>query len=556
MSTHDPSEQPLAFHDVLQRGARGAPVHLAEDIISEDEPWWYSAAASAGRPAGYELDDDDGNQDGTEVVYRSFGVTAPLPNVDSILAASPRSSGLGCALTSPSCVASTHAAAEAQALTRTGSPVLISKEMPTDALAHIFFFLDPYPDLFALCAVSRALRTATTAHLVHRRTVVAAGDTRALTRAVADARPGTTVALAPGLHHLATTLVVDVPMRIESKDSKRPGTLVSLDFVAIRARASVAVCFNIGIERRLATGTFPNSAVHVEGGCLHLNSCVVTGALSPHSATRGRNGLACNAPNSMPARPPLRRAGASTNLHRDAMLNALPQTGISVSPRSEVNLKATRLSHHRGPALKVCRGLAHVSECTISKSGCGPNVVANGGFVTLLDSEVHASRGDGVTLWNDATAHIERNHIHSNHGAGISINSSGGQVHILNNCIQGNDAETVRCAANCVLRGNTYDGGSQDEDGVVHSPALRAVEETVGRSWSIDRHLAQLQVFESSPDGHNAARSPPSPPQFVPPIPSSLSLDVTPIPASSSLDVNITGLLPRHLQSVSLADQA
>lgn len=254
--------------------------------------------------------------------------------------------------------------------------------------------------------------------------------------------------------------------------------IVAQSCVAIRSRTNVS-CDGLEVRRVCAIGAHPNSVVHAEAGTLEMSNCVVVGAEAEPLPEGGRRAkppcsmaelasatasTLCLSPQqfwagSAGAPPPPCRSGLSAH--------EPPQTGVSVGPAARAELTGCHITHHRGPALKVCRGQLIARESVISHSACGANVVVNGGRISLLDNEVHSARGDGIASWNNPGLTIERNRIHSNAGSGIALNSGSADTTITANHIFGNAAAAVRCSASraeAALVGNTI----EEVEGAMH----------------------------------------------------------------------------------------
>jgi len=190
--------------------------------------------------------------------------------------------------------------------------------------------------------------------------------------------------------------------------------------VALRMCASATLA-SIRVHRSLPAGAHPNSAVHVECGTTEMRGCTVLG-----SASGGED----------PA--PVRVTGSPD----------VPQAGVTVGPGGRLDIEECTVAHHRGPAIKVCRGELAARACVMRGSACGANVVINGGVAEVLDSEVSSSQGDGLSCWNAPRVTIARNSITGNAGAGVALHSCGAEVLITDNHFEDNSTPVAVATSN------------------------------------------------------------------------------------------------------------
>lgn len=226
-----------------------------------------------------------------------------------------------------------------------------------------------------------------------------------------------------------------------------PGRIAARDFISLRLSAPARI-EGLGFERTFLSGGYPNSVVHCESSRLQMVDCSVSGSAD----VRQLEPPAASGPPTTPTPAPRLGIGERRGSHGSrppsrggdgdhvAPVHAAPQTGISLGPGAHVELHACRVTGHRGPALKVCRGHLVVTGCEIAGSSVGANVVVNGGVIRLVDNDIHSATGDGISLWNNPRSQVEGNRIHSNQGAGISIRSGSGDVRITNNHVHSNRA--------------------------------------------------------------------------------------------------------------------
>jgi len=345
-------------------------------------------------------------------------------------------------------------------------------------------------DLFASMSVCHAWYQAAVANYQRRWKQVAsvAGE---LSHMVSLASPGDTILLDAGQHSVHSTVTIDVPLRLMATHPGDAVAIVAHSCVAIRSRTNVS-CDGLEMRRLRAAGAHPNSVIHAEAGTLELSNCVVLGAeageeeygaswkksaFSMAELASATASTLCNSPQQLLSSaagavgvPPPMPCRQGLHAHEP------PQTGVSVGPAARAELIDCRISHHRGPAVKVCRGQLIARKSVISHSACGANVVVNGGRIELVDNDVHSARGDGIASWNNPGLTIEGNRIHSNAGSGIALNSDSTDTTITANHIFGNSVAAVRNSASCAhasLVGNTIEE-AEGAVSVSQEPCARA----------------------------------------------------------------------------------
>uniref|UniRef100_A0A7S4EYR1 Right handed beta helix domain-containing protein n=1 Tax=Chrysotila carterae TaxID=13221 RepID=A0A7S4EYR1_CHRCT len=362
-------------------------------------------------------------------------------------------------------------------------------------------------DLFMVMCTCRAWRDAARVQYAAR-TIFVPAEPDALLRAVRAAAPGETIRLLPGVHMLSDELTVDRPLRLlgpgaDDADAgsvhaagcasdashancscgaecvtgvsdvsggggggdgcgvvcARDAVLCSPKHVVIRTRSST--CLSRLTLCRLGDDVgYPNTVVFAEASRLFLDGCRITcggGATSVAEALHAFDGFAhpahaldacaCPAAQQGGCRPPV----DSQRLDR-------PQAGVWVGAAASVFMTRNLISCTMGPGIKVYRGTLEAEGNTVAYSCRGANVVANGGKVRLVRNVIRSAFGDGISSWNDAEMRVEANHIHSNTGSGVAINSVGGEVRITDNYVFDNAKSAVLFvtsqAQQAVLSGN------------------------------------------------------------------------------------------------------
>lgn len=312
-------------------------------------------------------------------------------------------------------------------------------------------------DLFAASRVSRAWRDAAMTSYAQR-VVIVPTTAGALFQAAAQAEPGATLRLVPGMHHLSSELTVDRPLRILSdRETERVlGTWAAPSACAARRQRrgddvvaagasdsdeAVIVLMASGVVRTLCSTLisdvtlcrmgdppvrYPNAVACAETGCLRMERCRVTCGGHATSVPEALQIFAdAPAPGDVWSAPPGRPGGGdgdgSVSAGADAHGTPQPQAGVWVGAAASVELHGCMIVSCPGPGVKVYRGRLLAQGNTIAFSSSA-NVVVNGGHVVLEGNEIRGARGDGVASYNACQIRMHHNTVHSNRGYGVKLN--------------------------------------------------------------------------------------------------------------------------------------
>mmetsp|Transcript_9468 Transcript_9468/g.31482 ORF Transcript_9468/g.31482 Transcript_9468/m.31482 type:complete len:326 (+) Transcript_9468:773-1750(+) len=268
----------------------------------------------------------------------------------------------------------------------------------------------------------------------------------ALLNAVEAAGPGDTIYVGPGVHRLSRELAITVPVRIIGVGDGDDAAVLWSEHVVMRTRAE-AWLQGLVLCRMGDSVGYPNAVVFAEAGRLTVDSCRITcGGASTSVADVLRLFQGVPSPGEEEERPePVDAQGlgspwSSASSNSFAAFSAAaaseghsqdrPQTGLWIGAAAQVTLRGSVIAGTMGPGVKVYRGELEAVSNTIAFSSRGANVVANGGKMVLCGNHIQGATGDGISSWNNTHMTIERNRICANSGSGITINSSGGRVHI------------------------------------------------------------------------------------------------------------------------------
>lgn len=286
-------------------------------------------------------------------------------------------------------------------------------------------------------ATNRTWRQAALENYKRRCVRVPAKDD-ALLDAVEAAGPGVTLNIDPGVHRLSREVAITVPIKLIGPKDGREAAVLYGEHVVLRTRAE-AWLEGLTFCRMGTSPGYPNAVVFAEAGRLKVEGCRITcggAASSIDDALRTFQALPS------PGQPIVPEQSAdqpATNLAdtlsanislQDDPTQDRPQSGLWIGAASQVSLRSSIIAGTMGPGVKVYRGELEAVSNTIAFSLRGANVVANGGRMVLCDNRIQGATGDGISSWNNTHMTIEGNHICDNSGSGITINSTGGTVHI------------------------------------------------------------------------------------------------------------------------------
>lgn len=338
-------------------------------------------------------------------------------------------------------------------------PAEFNFELPRELFDAVLSYLPSSPDLFNAMAVNRYWREAASATYAHR-TVSVPPVQDALLHAVANATPGDTLLLQPGMHLLTTELLIEKPLRLGATNAGGAAVLVTSCPSLLRTRAPV-VLNGLTFCRMGEAEGHPNAVIVAESASLSVEHCRITcGGAAPtvQQALQAFDGAPPPGGNWHPAPPPLAALPSDEGATRQG-----PQSGVWVGSCASVTLRHNTIACCSGPGIKIYRGRLLAEHNTIAFSRCGANVVANSGRVVLTQNAIHGARGDGVSSWNNSHIALESNLIHSNRGTGITINTGGGSVSITRNRFAENTLTAVQFATSNVKK-VTIGKGDQAND--------------------------------------------------------------------------------------------
>lgn len=321
-------------------------------------------------------------------------------------------------------------------------------ELPREVFECVLSHLPSHPDLFNAMAVNRYWHEAACATYAQR-IVHIPTEEDALLEVVAAATPGDTLLLQDGVHWLTAELVIEKPLRIYAESIG--AVIASRQPSLLRTRATVVIR-DITLCRMGNADGYPNAVV-VGERVLTLERCRITcGGLAPTIEDALQVFGGAPVPGTLWDPAPQEFLLQTDNWASPTRQG--PQSGVWVGACASVTLRRCIIACCSGPGIKIYRGQLVAEHNTIAFSRCGANVVSNSGRVTLSDNAIHGARGDGVSSWNNTHLVLERNTIYANAGTGITVNTGGGSVSILQNTFFGNSHTAVQFATSNVKHVN------------------------------------------------------------------------------------------------------
>ncbi|MEV0134987.1 AAA family ATPase [Dactylosporangium sp. NPDC050688] len=221
-----------------------------------------------------------------------------------------------------------------------------------------------------------------------------------IAHAIAQAGPGTTIAIQPGTYREPLVLAADVTLIPE----EGPGTvtIVATDGVGVFVRAGTCVLRDIVL--RGGTGSFP--VVQVAAGTLTLHDCTVEAAAVVAAHVRGgrlemRNGTVSNS-----AGAGLLAEGAAAGTLTGVMFTAIAGNAVVISGDADPHLVGCTIGDTAGAGVVSTRGgLGLLDGCTVAGTAGPGIVVEQGGRLEARHSTVHGPTATGIQV-TDAAAVI------------------------------------------------------------------------------------------------------------------------------------------------------
>lgn len=324
-------------------------------------------------------------------------------------------------------------------------------EFPRELFEIVLSGLSSHPDLFNAMAVSCYWKEEARA-LYARRTVRVPPLQGELLQATIAATPGDTLLLDPGMHWLASELLIEKPLRLGVSAVGSPSVVATHCPSLLRTRATVMLK-GLTLCRMGDAEGHPNAVIVAESGVLSVELCRVTcGGTASTLEEALRVFDSAPEPGGNWQEPPLDLASLGDDGVTRRVTRQGPQSGVWVGTCAQVTLRHNTIACCSGPGVKIYRGRLLAEHNTIAFSRCGANVVSNSGRVVLTQNAIHGARGDGVSSWNNSHVSLENNAIYSNRGTGITINTGGGSVSIVRNSFFDNMLTAIQFATSNVKK--------------------------------------------------------------------------------------------------------